>query len=500
MTIHNLKADSVYLVIQRKLFTRFALPYEVILDSWCCTLNNLSLVSAETVLHFINSEEFSEDLVVLQLAKTTKLKSAYSFSKLEQVIFSSSEALELFLDRNYDNFDVSSLRCLVLGNQELGGSQTNVKFEKPSNPTPKSELVPNDGALALIFEKITVDSNSVADLENLLAEKQDLQKLLLSLFDGEILSKVDEVEVLKVFIGLCFENSLDAGWNPESILQSLHTRVSDETKAEEKFQVWEKKANDLFSGGELSIPLDDEGSAILRSIILVLLNPELDNLVAIKESLGDRIGEKVYRAARNLVLLRAGYSLLVHEERAKLGESRGFVQDLNAAVYNEELSNLFSSEDRVKEPLLQETGVIEEPAIAEENSKSTFKLADAFFVNELEERLNGNKTYSIDGIVPNAGFKSELIEKNDGELSLWLIDRRGDEKSSKYKGKMGLDLLQVQSLLPSTFRFEVDIDGVYLRLPQALTNESDLLEVLKIACQELALLKAFNARKSTLLK
>lgn len=502
MTTSNLRADSSYLVIQRKLFTRFALPYEVILDSWCCTLNHESLVGGEVAQHFIDSEAFTEELIVLQLCQMVKAKPAYSFSQLEQVFFSSSDSLEQFYDRNYDNFDVNSLSCIALDKNETGRYEVSFNLEKPSKPMIKPELVPNDGVLALIFERVSADSESTNDLKNLIKDKQDFQQFLLSLFDKEILSKADEVEILEVFINLCFEYSLDAGWAPESILQSLHLQVSDQTRAEEKFQIWERKANDIFSGsGELAIPLDDEGSAILRSIILVLLNPELDNLVAIKESFGDKIGNKVFSTAKKLVLLRSGYSLLNHDERLKLGKSRTFVQDLNAALYNKELSSLQDYKLKVEELFVRTPYVIEEPRIGENTEKeATFSLAKVSFVRELEERLDDNKVYAIDCLVPNAGFKAKLIEKSNGEICFWLIDRRGDERSSKYKGKIGLDLLQVQSVLPSEFRFEVDIEGVYLRLPEWVDSENDLLQVLKLACQELAFVKPFNIRKSTLFK
>ncbi|MFA0026215.1 hypothetical protein AB4369_25270, partial [Vibrio sp. 10N.261.49.A5] len=63
-----------------------------------------------------------------------------------------------------------------------------------------------------------------------------------------------------------------------------------------------------------------------------------------------------------------------------------------------------------------------------------------------------------------------------------------------------IDLLQVQSALPNDFRFEVDSYGVYLRLSGSINTESDLLQALKYTCHELALVKAFNSRKSTLIK
>lgn len=495
MSLSNLKANSSYLIIQRKFFTRFALPYEVILDSWCCTLNGKSIIDAEVAQRFVESLEFSEDKIVLQLRHVTQRKNAYSFSDLECVFFSSNDAREQFYVRNYENFDIKSLNCIVLNRHDVAQVEPSINLEIPPSQFSKSEVIPIDGAIALIFDKATSEATSETDLKNLLLHKHSFEEILISLFDPEVLSKADEVEILKIFINLCFENSLDLGWNPDYVLQMLHVKVSDEIRAEDKFKIWEKKANSLLSGsGELTIPLDDDGSVILRAIMLTLVNPELGNLVAIKEIFGYRIGDKVFSTAKKLTFLRAGYSLLNHEERAKLGELRSFVQDLNAALYNNDMFSLLGFEQKVEEQPIQTLEPVEES-----RGVIMFDLAEVSFVSAVEELLGEGKVYSIEGLVPNTGFKSELIEKNNKELYFWLIDLRSSNKSSKYRGKIGLDLLQVQSALPSEFRFEVNTEGVYLRLPR-LASENELLNVLKLVYQELALVKAFNVRRSALIE
>ncbi|WP_123772157.1 hypothetical protein [Vibrio mimicus] len=491
-----MKTDSNYLIIQRKLFTRFALPYEVILDSWCCTLNGESIIDAGVAQSFVESLAFSEDKIVLQLGNIRQRKIAYSFSDLECMIFTSSDAYEQFIERNYDNFDIRSLSCKVFGENNSAKVDSGIYLEVPPTLPSKFELIPIDGLMALIFQKAISDIESVADLRKLFSHKQNFQDLLLSSFETEIFTKADEVEILLKFVDLCFENSLDLGWDPDRILNNLYIKVSEKIREEDKFQFWVKKAKYLLSGsGELTIPLGDDGSVILRSIILTLLNPELDNLLSIKESFGYRIGDKVFGTAKKFALLRAGYSLLNYVERDKLGGLRVFFQDLNAALYNNELSSLLAFEQKATEQPIQTTEVVEESRDA-----IMLDLAKVSFVRVLEERLGKDKVYSIEGIIPNTGFKSEIIEQNNKELYFWLIDLRGDDKSSKYKGKIGLDLLQVQSSLPNVFRFEVDASGVYLRLPMGIKSESELLDVLKLVYRELALVKAFNVRKSTLIE
>lgn len=489
----NSKESSFYLIIQRKLFNRLALPYEVILDSWCCSVNGQTLIEESVIEDVIRSSGFSEDKVVLKLEGIRERKTAYSFSNLDRIIFSSNESCEKFLNVNYDNFDVSSLDCTVLECFDEMKSDSKYQIELPSNPASKSMMTPIDGFLALLFDKITVEKKSKDYFRYLSSSDCSLKDLIVLFFDSDIIDKKDEAEVFRIFIDLCFENSLDLGWDPESIHQNLIKKLSDDVSGSDRLKSWSKRVEDLLSGtGGSSIPLDDDGSVVLRSIILLLLNPEFDKLLAIKESLGPRIGKKVFDTAKKFALLRSGYSLFNFQERAALGDMREFFQDFNAALYNHELQYLLISDNKDKELYLESNESIEETT-----NLAKVDLSKVSFVSSLLEQVGESKVYSIEGITPNAGFKSVLVDQNEKGIFLWLIDLRNDDKNSKYKGKMALDLLKIQSELPKDYRFEVDELGVFLRLPRDISNEIDLLNILKLIFKELAFIKAFNVRKSS---
>ncbi|MFA0026389.1 hypothetical protein AB4369_26190, partial [Vibrio sp. 10N.261.49.A5] len=104
------------------------------------------------------------------------------------------------------------------------------------------------------------------------------------------------------------------------------------------------------------------------------------------------------------------------------------VQDLNAALYNDELPSLISFGDIVNQQ--EETQLLSNQVNLEDEYTSKLNISDVSFVKELGERFQGDRVYSIEGIVPNTGFKAELIEKSDGLLYFLLIDLRGDEKNS----------------------------------------------------------------------
>lgn len=494
MTANTFKSKNSYLIIQRKSFIRLALPYEVILDSWCCTLDEKTLLGKEAAEDFVRSLAFSKDTLVLELAQITQRNNAYSFSKLVTVFFNSNESLELFFDKNYANFNIRSLNCKVLNGADYAEISLFSHFNIPQNPASKSDLVPVDGVLALVFDKLTNETKSLSELKNLFLDKQELHEIIIAMFEPEVRSEIDEVEIFKIFINLCLENSFDVGWAPEEVIQALHSRLDKEIKDKEKFKKWDEKVrNLLFGSSKLDIPLGDNGSIILRAIILVLLNPQLANLIALKKGFGLKIGKYVFNTAKKLTLLRTGYSLLNYTERENIGKLRIFIQDLNAALYNNELSNLFDSEENVLNSQVQ-TSDCDNVSI----EIGRFNLAEISFITELNEKIGDSKVYSVKNIVPNAGFKSEIIQKSNDVLYFWLIDTRNKEKKSKYKAGIAIGLLNIQSVLPSGYRFETNDEGVYLRLPSYIANESDLLNVLKLVYKKLLLVKAFNRRKSTI--
>ncbi|WP_076543059.1 hypothetical protein [Shewanella sp. UCD-KL21] len=497
MTTSLFNSDSSYVVITRKHLSRIVLPYEVILNSLCYRINDSTVFNASTALSLVSGGNFADDLVLLEIAYTS-VKRAYPLSGLVSVWFATQDAKELFIDRGYENYDVEHLNCEVVSAGQIGVSPEALSIDKPESSVSKFDLVKQDGILALAYEQILSEPNSITSMKAELLSVQTLDGLLDYLLDSKELSPLEH-EVQRVFAQLCIENSLDSGWDTYSILSSLNEQLSTSVTSYHQYEVWSQKAHALVSGaGALDIPLNDNGSHVLRAIILVLLNPEQEGLLAIKSQLGENIGDGVFNIARSFVLLRSGYSLLDFHQRERLGVNRTFIQDLNAALYNEDFSAFSQTSDSevIEESVVEEASYQQRDETVIEVIESKFALSSVDFVTETEEGLEGFNAYSINGLVPNAGFVAILLEEQKtSQLYYWLIDRRGGD--GKYKGKLGIDLLQIQSNLPSDYRFEVDENGVFLRLSADIHGADKLKQALVQIKDYLSIVKAVNARKSS---
>ncbi|PMG78002.1 hypothetical protein BCU83_14820 [Vibrio breoganii] len=496
MTKSLFNSESSYVVMTRKHLSRLVLPYEVILDSLCYRINESTVIDASTASSLVAGGTFTEDLVLLEITRTN-IQNAYSLSGLMTVWFATHDAKELFVERGYENFDIESINCEVVSTAQLDVFAETTSFIKAENPANKLDLVKQDGILALAYEQILSETDCVEPMKEALRSLDTLNGFLSYLLSSQELSSLEQ-EVQSIFAQLCIENSLDSGWDTYSVLNTLNERLSALASGDEIFKKWQEKAKALVSGaGAPDIPLNDNGSHVLRAIILVLLNPELENLVAIKSQLGDGIGDGVFKIAKSFVSLRSGYSLLDYHQRERIGDNRAFIQDLNASLYNEDFSvfGQTEKEDVVTEDEAETHTVQEVVKAHSESVDSSFVISSVSYLTEAEEELEGFTTYSIDGLVPNAGFNAKLVEDQDTtQLSYWLIDRRSGD--GKFKGKIGLDLLQIQSNLPSDFRFEVNANGVFLRLTPNIGDGEKLKEVLTLIKDQLTTLKAVNVKKS----
>lgn len=497
MIISLFNSESSYVVVTRKYFSRLVLIYEVLLDSQCYRINDTTIINADEALNFVQSGQFTDDLVLLEIVKSIQ-KKAYSLSGLRKIWFATYDARDIFLDRSYANFDVEKLNCDVVALVQQDICSEAIIITTPPKVSNKSDFVTEDGILALVYEKLITEPYSIVPMKNDFLRGNHVNNMMDYLFGSQSLS-VLELEVQRAFSQQCLINSLDYGWDAYNVLNSLNEQLSKSVKNDHQFEVWFKKVQALITGNSpLDIPLDDNGSHVLRAIILVLLNPELDNLVAIKTQLGENIGEEVFKIAKSFVLLRAGYSLFEFQQRERLGDNRTFLQDLNAALHNKDFSIFAETGDygvQDESSIESEAQQYEVAILADE---PRFLVSGIEYLSKSEDNLEGFNTYLIDGLIPNAGFNTKLLETQNSDstqLFYWLIDRRAD--NGKYKGKIGIDLLQIQSNLPSDYRFEVDASGVFLRLPPNIHNEVQLKQILTLVKDQLSIVKAINARKSS---
>lgn len=498
-----------FLLIPKKNFTRKMLPYEILLASLCYKVNGHALIDNTLISHLINSESIDDSHVLLELFDT-KEKSAHSFTTLKKAWFATEESKALFFERSYQNFDINSLNCDVIVRSKLSDiiDAIDIHIEEPSNIQQSAfvnQMMFSDGALALLHRLLISNEAKFQNIMNNWSQtKTDIDTIVILI---DIPSESDLEEALKRnFALLCLENGHNAGWDSSDILKQLLCMLREEFEENTVYVKWREIALSLLNNESVKdLPFDDSGIIVLRAIILVLLNPTLENLDALKSQESFNIGDRVYHAARSFILLRFGYSFLGQEERSLKNDNREFLQDFNAAFINNELTefNLFYTDKILRsesvnkntftDNIIKETlETIEEISV---NNQKTI-LLDLDYLSVENNMHNDNISYKILGLVPYSGFKLSLIENiHSQQISLWLIDLKTNSGGKKFKGKAATELLKIQSLLNKGERFEFDEFGVYLRIyPEMHSNiKSMILNVLN----KLSALNVYNLRTST---
>jgi len=485
--------DSNYLLISRKYFSRYVLAYEVILSSLCVKINQKTRLNAEEIQMVINSGLMDESYIILELQYEEDNK-AYSLSSLNKIWFPDDELKQRFIDTSYENFNVESLNCGVVVCTSGEANDLVLDVEPPAIVS-KSDFVNmmmlEDGIIAMFHNKLK-ECSRLDDLSLILKSNDSKNDLLRALIKLNSNDEID-ISVRDHFIELCLDNGIDSGWDANQILGQLTSLLPAQITNNKTYLHWRSLAEAFVNSERVPGKLftdPEDGSIVLRSIILVLLNPEFDQLKALKDQNIFEIGSQVYNTAQAFICLRSGYSLLNSGQRDEISEHRVWLQELNAALHNDSFhqDNNHSNTDCELTALS-----IDESELDGVSSISSFE-----FLTESNENIGGQKTFDIKGVYPNSGFKmSLLLNTESSQLSVWIVDLRSDAGAKKYKGKLALDLIQLQSNFELGVRFETDINGVYLRLASKVYEESDLKITLNQILTQTSLLKSLNSRKTT---
>jgi hypothetical protein len=487
--------NASYLLINKKYFSRYVLAYEVI-PSWLCAKVNQSLllndIEAQSV---VNSGLVEQGYLLLELTMQGE-KNAYSLATLSKVWFLNEELKQKFLDNSYENFDVKLLNCVVVEQRSANTNPVDLDIE-PAKEIRKSDFVNmmmlEDGIMAMFYNRIK-KKPQVEELSLITEPYYSKNELLRELFHLDSKNEI-ETAVRNSFIELCLDFGIDAGWDAIRILDQLTDSLPEDISSQSTYIKWKNLALDFINSEVVPSKLfTDDGSIVLRAIILVLLNPRLDSLKALKEQNAFEVGSEVYRTAQVFTLLRLGYSSLNAGQRAEIGDDRVWLQNFNAALHNGNFKDLLS-QVTIKIDLPNDVTSVEDLAPQHFGRDFSIKFD---FLSLSQVRLAAYQVFDIEGIVPNSGFKMSLLTNDEtSQVSMWIIDLRTDIGEKKYKGKLALDLLKIQSNFDGSIRFEVDDNGVYLMLNSSFSDSSDLKENLKQLFNQLSLLKVLNTRKTT---
>ena len=319
-----LEPDASYVFLPRRSLGRYVLSYEVMSLSLCYLVNGKHLVSSNDVHMLWQSGVLKETDCMLEFTSPLDSKENYlSLSELSNVWFSSESELSRFLERSYENFDVTKLSCRIFPPLEQSDSEE-VVLSAPDSVDQQQffEIMSGvDGLLSLLHEKLAATHDSadlIIPLSEVLSDEQGLLRFALNLDGLEL--KNGQVELAKSFLKLCSHNGLTQGWVPTDVMEQLKSDIPPSVKNGKAFIRWEDNVNKLLGYDIDAFPFTDEdGYIVHKSIALTLMNPEVEALESMRSALGDQIGIQVYELSRLFALARAGYSMLADAEREVIG-------------------------------------------------------------------------------------------------------------------------------------------------------------------------------------
>lgn len=460
---------SSYILISKRYFSRYVLTYEVLPLYLCYLVDGRNFFNGEMLNRLLSQKMISDKDVVLELRQQDS-SSYISFLDLLDVGFTSQDGLDTFLERSYENYDVRKLHCSVLS--------TPVTLIEPAPeitpPVPVEKLDFSnrmafaDAIVGLIHDQLVNNKESNLVLENYPEHFENILNALL------IVKDVTPVErnIAATFFKLCTQFNINIGWNPKNVVDAFEQQANKSIAESTEFTRWLLTARKLLNGEDVHVPFTDNGNITLRAMTLVLLNPEVQNLEAIKQALKEEIGINVYQLALKFAKARTGYSYLNAELRSEIGDARSFLQQLNARIHN--------LVDMQPETALTQTESLAPREIqdfsSDQNSDEKNILRYPWLTKEADNEQG--VIISINGVKPMSGFNLNLVYQTNQKLSLRVIDADGPKGMSKFKGQLALSMLMIQKDLPVLSRFEVRDKGLYLTLPLSWIETRDLKDKL----------------------
>lgn len=458
-------STAYYVLLSKRYFSRYVLTYEILPLYLCHAINDQVLFNEEILNSLLSQKKVTDKDVILKLEHQNPL-SHISFSNIVNVGFCSQESLNTFLERSYENYDVNKLHCSVLLPSITANDQS-IDITPPVTVDKlefSNHMAFTDAIMGLIYEQISNNKDA-----NLLDENyaENVEALL----DKFLLIKEAtpaERDIGASFFRLCTVFNINTGWNSKDVVDAFEQQASKSVKETTEFTRWLLAMRKLLNGENLHVPFTDSGNITLRAMTLVLLNPEVQNIEAIKQTLKDEIGFNVYQLALKFAKARTGYSYLNAGQRKEIEHSRSFLQELNAIIHNRADLLLKTNSVEVELPVPRENQEVNLVPVPPE-----LDILHHTWLKQEADSANG-VLIRINGIKPLSGFSLSLVYKLNEKFSLQIIDGNGPKGISRFKGQLALNMLILQKDLPDSLRFEINDTGLYLTLPLAWAELEDL--------------------------
>lgn len=466
---------TCYVMLSKRYLSRYVLTYELLPLEYCFDVNGQKVFDRPTMHSLVNQGKVGDKNVVVGL--TQQLGGSYlPYSNISNIGFADQDSLNMFVERSYENYDSSTIECYALtsGNEP---SELAIDIVEPpiiDRHTFTLKMALNDAIVAATHSHLLAYPQFAAALPNFQGNAEQLLSAILTSY----LDDTNQLAIAIAFFKTCSFFNIDAGWQLIEVVENFKKRLPQEANSDD-VKRWFDTAQKIINNEDVNLIYSDDQNIALRAMILVLLNPEKDNINAMKVSLQEHLGEKVYSLANIFVGARTGYSYLSVEQRNML-EDRKQLQLLNASLYNN------ASDEPTSEPVEQIP--TQEQISPDEN----------IFILDQEPWLKSASPdiFQLCAVKPMAGFDLSLEYKPESFFAWRLIDANGTKGMEKLKGQLALNLLLIQGKLPAGVRIEVIQDrGLYITLPLVWAKEADLKNKLQCILDDLISIKI--AQKSS---
>ncbi|MGL5335041.1 MAG: hypothetical protein ACRC9R_02685 [Enterovibrio sp.] len=449
---------AVYVLIPKKYLTRYVLVYDVLPLELCYTIGGKYFFGVELLSSLMSQGMVSDNDVILEFTKES-FDPYIPLSELLSLGFISQASLDLFKDASYANYNVDTISCEIIKTPK-NNVECDIEVLPPlqfDKPTISQKMAFGDAVTNLVYNQLLEDCLPKELKEQTLVHENDIIHSLL----GTTLFEPTKRELAVSFFKLCVNHNIDHGWPTGKIVDAIEHELGSVVEQNPDYKNWLLASRKLLSNENRNIKFSDDGDILFRAITLVLLNPNPNNLKAIKGA----VGPNVYGLAEKFALAREGYSFVIAEDRAKIGEERStFLQKFNASFRNP-----------VRVPICEQNVLAPETDV----NDHSISLCQHKWLT-LGEKNDFWQIFSINGIQPYAGYSLDLVyDETEQRLLLLIIDARGKYGMSKDKPKFSAEMINIQNELPDNAKFVRREYGLCLTLPECWHKTEDLKHTLE---------------------
>ena len=212
-----------YLIVPKKFFSRFIMPYEILPMFLFCQVGGESYVSKNILDTLLNEGTLNEKYLVISVLHIRE-ESYINFSDISAVHFVNEFALQEFLSRSYSNLEPSMLKLEVLA-KGVVDTQKRLDFIEPEGLEKESianSLRLGDALARILFINISNEGEEFFQKINF----SSTYNLTMCLFPSEFKSELEK-NIAYSFFQICVKFNIDKGWPQEKVIGEYERQNKD---------------------------------------------------------------------------------------------------------------------------------------------------------------------------------------------------------------------------------------------------------------------------------